>query len=234
MNCDNMRELFTGLIYDEISGEDEKLAREHLSTCESCTEKYKRLLETSTALGRWTEEQPETNLVFVEEKVPLFDRILGKFDVIGFSPRQLVFGAVTSFVLIALFMGIMRTDAVYRNGAWYISFGNNSEREEQLEESVLLSEFKKLQQENLVLMNSLLLASEERLRNENISAANSLANEFANQRRQDLTLIGRSINEIAYRNEGRFVRTNQLLDELYRLSSYQTNSLTGSRNIEGK
>ena len=234
MNCDNMQELFTGLIYEDISGEEEKLAREHLSTCESCTEKYKRLLETSIALGRWTEELPETNLVFVEEKLPLFGRILGKFDAVGFSPRQLVFGAVTSFVLIALFMGIMRTDAVYRNGAWYISFGQNSEREEQLEESVLLSEFKKLQQENLVLMNSLLLASEERLRNENIITVNSLANEFANQRRQDLTLIGRYINEIVHRNEGRFVRTNQLLDNLYRLSSYQTNSLTGSRNIEGK
>ncbi len=234
MNCDNMEELFTGLIYEDISGEEEKLAREHLSTCKSCTEKYKRLFETSTALGRWTEELPETNLVFVEEKIPLFDRILGKFDVVGFSPRQLIFGAVTSFVLIALFMGIMRTDAVYRNGSWYISFGQNSEREEQLEESLLLSEFKKLQQENLVFMNSLLLASEERLRNENIITVNSLANEFANQRRQDLTLIGRSLNEIAYRNEGRFVRTNQLLDNLYRLSSYQTNSLTGSQNIEGK
>ena len=234
MNCDKMEELFTGLIYEDISGEDEKLARKHLSSCDSCTEKYKRLLETSAAPGRWTEEQPETSLVFVEEKVPFIDKILGKFDLLGFSPRQLVFGAVTSFVLLALFMGIMRTDAVYRNGAWYISIGNNSEIEEQLEESVLLSEFKKLQQENLVLMNSLLLASEERMRNENINAANSLAYEFANQRRQDLTLIGRSLNEIAYRNEGRFAQTNQLLDDLYRLSSYQTNSLNGSRNIEGK
>ena len=233
MNCNKMEELFAELIYDEISEENELFAREHLLSCESCTLKYKKLKETSIALGRWKEEQPNMNLVFIEEKVPFFDRLLGKLDLLGINPRQFVFGAITTIVMIAIIMGIMRTDAVYRNGEWYISFGDNSQKDEQLEESVLLAEFKKLQRENLLLMNNLLLASENRLRNENRAAINTLAINFAGQRSQDLSLIGESINEMSSRNEGRYINTSRLLGELYRLSSYRSGDPSGSRKIEG-
>ncbi len=233
MNCDKMEQLFTELLYDEISDEDKELAHSHIAGCESCAAKYKNLRETSTALGRWTEERTEMNLVFIGEKVPFLERLFGKLDLIGISPKQLLFGAVTSLLLIVLFTGIMRTEAIYRNGSWYISFGGTTEFENQVEESSLLSEFKQLQQENLVLMNRLLLASEERMRNENMLVVNNLANQFSALRRQDLSLIGRSINEMSQRSEGRYVRTNQLLGDLYRLSSYKSTGQSGSRSLEG-
>jgi len=234
MNCEKMELLFSGLLYDEINEQDKELALKHLAACESCSVKYINLRETSTALGRWKEEDREMNLVFIEEKVPLLERLFGKLDLIGINPRQLVFGAVTTFVLIVLFTGILRTEAIYRNGSWYISFGSSAKIENQMEESAMLADFKQLQQENLLLMNRLLLASEERMRNENIAVVNNLANQFVIQRRQDLSLIGRSINEMSQRNEGRYVRTNQLLDGLYRLSAYQPGRINGTRSVEGK
>ena len=234
MNCEKMELLFSDLLYDEINEQEKEIALEHITTCKSCAVKYKNLRETSTALGRWKEEETEMNLVFIEERVPLLERFFGKLDLIGISPRQLVIGMVTSFVLIVLFTGIMRTEAIYRNGSWYISFGSNAKIEDQMEENAFLSDFKQLQQENLLLVNQLLLASEERMRNENFAVVNSLANQFTLQRREDLSLIGRSINEMSQRNEGRYVRTNQLLDGLYRLSAYQPGRLNGTRSVEGK
>ena len=234
MKCDKMELLFADLLYNELNEEEKELALEHISTCKSCTGKYKNLRETSAALGRWKEEDAEMNLIFIEEKIPFFERLFGKLDLIGISPRQLVFGMITTLLLVVLFTGILRTEAIYRNGSWYISFGSSAKMENQMEESTLIADFKRLQQENLVFTNRLLLASEERIRNENIAVVNELANQFALLRRQDLTLIGRSINEMSQRSEGRYVRTNQLLDGLYRLSAYQPGGLSGTRSVEGK
>lgn len=233
MKCDKMELLFSDLLYDELNEQEAELALEHIATCKSCELKYKNLRETSTALGRWKEEEANMNLVFIEEKISFFERFFGKLAPAGFNPRQLVFGVAASLVLLILFVGISRTEAIYRNGSWYISFGSNANIENQMKENNLLADFKQLQQENLLLMNRLLLASEERVRNDNIAVINSLANQFVLQRRQDLSLIGRSINEMSQRNEGRYVRTNQLLDDLYRLSSYQPGRSNGSRSIEG-
>ncbi len=234
MNCEKMELLFSDLLYDEINEQEKELALGHIAACKSCEVKYKNLRETSTALGRWKEEDAEMNLVFIEEKVPFLERLSGKLDQAGINPRQLVFGAAATLVLLVLFVGIYRTEAIYRNGSWYISFGSNAKIENQMKESNLLADFKQLQQENLLIMNRLLLASEERVRNENIAVINNLANQFVLQRRQDLSLVGRSINEMSQRNEGRYVRTNQLLDGLYRLSAYQPGALHGARSVEGK
>jgi len=233
MNCKKMEEFFVDLIYEEVGKEDEELAKYHLLSCQSCTEKYNKLKETSTALGRWTEEQPEMNLVFIEEKVPIVERLLGKINQFGITPRRLVFGVVISTFMLVLFAGIMKTNAIYQNGEWQISIGDNLNRDEAISENAVLEEFKKLHQENLVLMNNILLNSERRLREENISSVSMLASEFANQRRQDLFLIGRSINEMAQRNQDRHLQTNQLLNELYRLSSYQPSRRGSSRKVEG-
>ena len=233
MNCEKMELLFSDLLYGEINEQDKESALEHIVACKSCEVKYKNLRETSTALGRWKEEPAEMNLVFIEEKVPFLERLFGKLDSAGISPRQLVFGAVATLVLLVLFAGIFRTDAIYSNGSWYISFGDDAKTENQLAVSALLADFKQSQQENLLLMNRLLLASEERVRNQNIAVVNNLANQFVIQRRQDLSLIGRSINEMSQRSEGRYVRTNQLLDGLYRLSAYQPGRLNGARSIKG-
>ena len=234
MNCEKMELLFSDLLYGEINEEEKESALEHIATCKSCGVKYKNLRQTSTALGRWKEEDAEMNLVFIEEKVPFLERLFGKLGQAGINPRQLVFGAAATLVLLVLFAGIFRTEAIYRNGSWYISFGSSDKTENQMKENILIADFKQLQQENLLLMNRLLLASEERVRNDNIAVVNNLANQFLIQRRQDLSLIGRSINEMSQRNEGRYVRTNQLLDGLYRLSAYQPGRLNGTRSVEGK
>ena len=233
MNCKKMEEVFVDLIYEEVSKEDEELAKYHLLSCKSCTIKYNKLKETSTALARWTEEQPEMNLVFIEEKVPFVERLLGKLNQFGVTPQRLVFGSFVSIFMVVIFAGIMKTDAVYQNGEWQISFGNKQMQDEIVTENAVLAEFKKLQKENLILMNTILLNSERRLREENMNSVSILANEFANQRRQDLFLIGNSINKLAQRNLDRQVQTNQILNELYRLSSYQPNGQGNSRKIEG-
>jgi len=233
MNCKKMEEVLVDLIYDEVSKKDEELAKYHLLSCRSCAKKYSKLKETTTALARWTEEQPEMNLLFIEEKVPLIERLMGKLDQFGITPQRFVLGAFASIFILVLFMGIMRTDAAYHNGKWEITFGDKEKRDEFRNENAVLSEFKKLQQENLVLMNTILLNSERRLREENMNSVSILANEFANQRQQDLFLIGNSINKLAQRNQDRQVQTNQLLNELYRLSSFRPNGQGSSRKIEG-
>lgn len=233
MNCKKMEEVLVDLIYNEVSKKDEELAKYHLLSCRSCTKKYNKLKETTTALARWTEEEPEMNLLFIEEKVPLIERLIGKLDQFGITPQRFVIGAFTSIFILVLFTGIMRTDAVYHDGKWEISFGDNLKRDEFRNENAVLAEFKKLQEENLALISSILLNSERRLREENMNSVSILANEFAKQRQQDLFLIGNSINKLAQRNQDRQVQTNQLLNELYRLSSYRPNSLGGSRKIEG-
>ena len=233
MNCKKMEEVLVDLIYNEVSKKDEELAKYHLLSCRSCTKKYNKLKETTTALARWTEEQPEMNLLFIEEKVPLIERLIGKLNQFGITPQRFVIGAFTSIFILVLFTGFMRTDAVYHDGKWEISFGNKLKRDEFRNENAVLSEFKKLQEENLALINSILLNSERRLREENMNSVSLLANEFAKQRQQDLFLIGNSINKLAQRNQDRLVQTNQILNELYRLSSYQPNIQGGSRKIEG-
>ena len=233
MNCKKMEEVFVDLIYEEVSKEDEELAKYHLLSCKSCAKKYNKLKETTTALARWTEEQPETNLVFIEEKVPLMERLIGKLDQFGITPQRFVFGALTFIFILVLFTGIMRTEAVYQNGEWEISFGDKLKRDEIRNENAVLAEFKKLQKENLLFMNSILLNSERRLREENMNSVSILANEFAKQRQQDLFLIGSSINKLAQRNQDRQLQTNRMLNELFRLSSYQPGYQGSSRKIEG-
>ena len=233
MNCKKMEEVLVDLIYNEVNKKEEELAKYHLLSCRSCTQKFNKLKETTTALARWTEEQPEMNLLFIEEKVPLIERLIGKINQFGITPQRFVIGAFTTIFILVLFTGIIRTDAVYHDGNWEISFGSELKRDQLRNDNAVLAEFKKLQKENLVLMNTILLNSERRLREENMNSVNILANEFANQRQQDLFLIGNSINKLAQRNQDRQVQTNQLLNELYRLSSFRPNGQGSSRKIEG-
>ena len=53
MKCSDAKILLMDFLYKEISDENKKLLKEHLSTCAACGQEFQSLKDTSKILKKW-------------------------------------------------------------------------------------------------------------------------------------------------------------------------------------
>lgn len=220
MKCDDTKLLLLDFLYDEIAHEDALRVREHLALCSNCREEYAGLQRTSVTLRVWPDEEPSSNIVFVEPrpswwgavKQVLFPEHAPAWGRLGFG---LGVAALTTLLLSAVF----NLEINYTNGQFSYRAGLTPKPVVALTEEAKQQLVAEILKENQETIARLVQAGYEQQREELDRALVGFTSELHRQRRNDLMLVGRGIDEIRQSTDTRLQQTNRMLDQLIRVSA---------------
>ncbi len=118
MNCDITREQIVAYLYDEdIHPNERERLKAHIETCPSCNQTLEELGSTSRILNAWGDEKPDLDLVFVQERQPLWQNLLPTR-----YPKTWV-GVAIAAILIFTFLNI---EFSIRDSAFHAAIGLRS------------------------------------------------------------------------------------------------------------
>ena len=129
MNCKAIKENLVSMLYGELKADEAKQIQSHLKTCSSCCQTYQELKETVQLLGKWKDETPEMNFLFVTEPVPIWGKWREKIHQSGWK-SSLALGIPMFAAAILLFLAILNFRINYNSGEWSISFSLIPRKEE--------------------------------------------------------------------------------------------------------
>ncbi len=210
MNCDITREQLIAYLYDEdIRPEARERLKDHIETCPSCSQTLEELGSTSRILNAWGDEQPDLNLVFVQERQTLWQNLLPT----RYPKTWATAGVAIAAILILTFLNI---EFAIRDGAFHTSIGlRSSDPSEQtaitdttetpsLDAPITLGEFIIHQQNLIDYTNRLVQTSQNQQRNEVNNTFIRLVGELETQRQQDLLHIDRGLQILYNTQETRY------------------------------
>ena len=206
MNCDITREQIVAYLYDEgIQPEAHERLKVHIETCPSCTQTLEELGSTSRILNAWGDENPDMDLVFVQERQTLWQNLLPT----RYPKTWTAAGVAIAAILIFTFLNI---EFSIRDGAFHTAIGLRSgdppERVAIADTSEVSSlgapitrgEFIIHQQNLIDYTNRLVHASQNQQRDEVNGAFIRLVGELETQRQQDLLRVDRGL-QILYNTQ---------------------------------
>lgn len=210
MNCDITREQLIAYLYDEdIHPNERERLKVHIETCPSCNQTLEELGSTSRILNAWNDEQPNLDLVFVQERQPLWQNLL---------PTRYPKTWTTASVAIAaiLILTFLNIEFAIRDGAFHTSIGlRSSDPPEQiaiadtsevisLDAPITRGEFIIHQQNLIDYTNRLVQTSQNQQREEINNTFIRLVGELETQRQQDLLHIDRGLQILYNTQENRY------------------------------
>ena len=210
MNCDITREQLIAYLYDEdIHPNERERLKVHIETCPSCNQTLEELGSTSRILNAWNDEQPNLDLVFVQERQPLWQNLL---------PRRYPKTWATASVAIAaiLILTFLNIEFAIRDGAFHTSIGlRTSDPSEQiaiadtsevisLDAPITRGEFIIHQQNLIDYTHRLVQTSQNQQREEINNTFIRLVGELETQRQQDLLHIDRGLQILYNTQETRY------------------------------
>ncbi len=210
MNCDITRGQIVAYLYDEdIHPESRERLKVHIETCSSCSQTLEELGSTSRILNAWSDEQPNLDLVFVQEHQPLWQNLLPT----RLSKTWAAAGIAIAAILIFTFLNI---EFAIRDGAFHAAIGlRSSDPPERiaiadttevssLDTPITLGEFIAHQQNLIDYTNRLVQTSQNQQRDEVNSTFTRLVGELQTQRQQDLLRIDRGLQILYNTQETRY------------------------------
>ncbi len=117
MDCDEVRGYLLDFLYNELSDEQRMEVEEHLAYCEACLKEKASLGKTMEVLKNWKDVEPKTDLIFVDQKSPLKERISGG---LSWLPRPAVRTVgIAAFVVMAFLtiLSALHTEWRVENGS---------------------------------------------------------------------------------------------------------------------
>lgn len=193
MKCNDIKLLLMDFLYDEISDEDKKIVKNHLSHCTVCQKELKSLKQTSTTLQQWEDVDPKLNLVFVSEIKSTWSIIKEKLSV---SHKKFAYGFAIGFALILIFLSFANTEISYNNGNFSLKMSIMPRKTEQQNDTMNNELIAQLQQQNIQLMNKLIQHSEDRQRQQIMNTLAQFYHDLENRRATELRLVGAGLDEI--------------------------------------
>ena len=210
MNCDITREQLIAYLYDEdIRPNERERLKAHIETCPSCSQILEELGSTSRILNAWGDEKPNMDLVFVQERQPLWQNLFP----VRYPKTWAAAGIAIAAILIFTFLNI---EFAIRDGAFHAAIGlRSSDPPEQiaiadtsevisLDAPITLGEFIIHQQNLIDYTNRLVQTSQNQQREEINSAFIRLVSELETQRQQDLLRIDRGLQILYNTQENRY------------------------------
>ncbi len=210
MNCDITREQLIAYLYDEdIRPEARERLKVHIETCPSCSQTLEKLGSTSRILNAWGDEKPNLDLVFVQERQPLWQNLLPT----RYPKTWATAGVAIAAILIFTFLNI---EFAIRDGAFHTSISlRSSDQPEQtaitdtsevstLNAPITLGEFIIHQQNMIDYTNRLVHAAQNQQRDEINNTFIRLVSELETQRQQDLLRIDRGLQILYNTQETRY------------------------------
>ena len=89
MSCDVSKERLMDYLYQELEPDQHQAMEEHVEGCETCRAAEEKFAGTSRMLRAWQDEDPEMDLVFVQDRVPLWKSLVPDW-LSGWPPNILV------------------------------------------------------------------------------------------------------------------------------------------------
>lgn len=210
MNCDITREQLIAYLYDEdIRPNERERLKVHIETCPSCSQTLEELDSTSRILNAWSDEKPDMDLVFVQDRQPLWQNLLPT----RYPKTWATAGVAIAAILIFTFLNI---EFAIRDGAFHTSISlRSSDSPEQiaitdtteapsLDAPITLGEFIIHQQNLIDYTNRLVQESQNQQRNEVNNTFIRLVGELETQRQQDLLHIDRGLQILYNTQENRY------------------------------
>ncbi len=210
MNCDITRGQIVAYLYDEdIHPESRERLKVHIETCSSCSQTLEELGSTSRILNAWSDEQPNLDLVFVQEHQPLWQNLLPT----RYPKTWAAAGIAIAAILIFTFLNI---EFAIRDGAFHATIGlRSSDPPERvaiadttevssLDDPITLGEFIVHQQNLIDYTNRLVQTSQNQQRDEVNNTFIRLVGELETQRQQDLLRIDRGLQILYNTYETRY------------------------------
>ena len=202
MNCDITREQLIAYLYDEdIHPNARERLKAHIETCPSCTQTLEKLGSTSRILNAWGDENPDMDLVFVQERQTLWQNLLPT----RYPKTWTAAGVAIAAILIFTFLNI---EFSIRDGAFHAAIGlRSSDSLEQIaiaDTPITLGEFIIHQQNLIDYTNRLVQTSQNQQRDEINNTFIRLVGELETQRQQDLLRIDRGLHILYNAQENRY------------------------------
>ena len=210
MNCDITREQLIDYLYDEdIRPNERKRLKIHIETCPSCSQTLEELGSTSRILNAWRDEKPDMDLVFVQERQPLWQNLLPTRYPKTWATAGVAIAAILIFTLLNIEFAI-------REGAFHTSIGPRSSDSPErvaiadtsevstLDTPITRSEFIIHQQNLIDYTNRLVQESQNQQRDEINNTFIRLVGELETQHQQDLLRIDRGLQTLYNTYETRY------------------------------
>ena len=210
MNCDITREQLIAYLYDEdIRPNERERLKAHIETCPSCSQTLEELGSTSRILNAWGDEKPNMDLVFVQERQPLWQNLFP----VRYPKTWAAAGIAIAAILIFTFLNI---EFAIRDGAFHAAIGlRSSDPPEQiaiadttedasLNAPITLGEFIIHQQNLIDYTHRLVQTSQNQQRDEVNNTFIRLVGELETQRQQDLLRIDRGLQILYNTQENRY------------------------------
>ena len=219
MKCDLRREELIGYLYDEIDAEKKAGIESHIGTCPSCTQVLEDLGRTRNMMRAWPDEDPPASLVFVPERLPWWRGIIPDWLSTG-NRRWLAPGLSLTLAGVVLILTAFNFEARYdgQGGVFVklrLPMGAESDGlKRDREAPVTRAELIQVQQQSLAMIQELIEEGHQQQRLELGLILDQFAGDLESQRRRDLLLVGRGLQEIEGSTESRFMQTEDLLRHL--------------------
>ena len=219
MKCKDMPEQLVSLLYGELEADEKKRVKDHIKKCASCRQAYQELQSTTNILEKWEDVAPKGHFVFVKEPTSVFNRWRERFsELTGWSKAAV---GIPAFAVICLvFLSFLNFRATRNETGWHVAFSLVPQKGQAVDNAQLMGDIRQLQNETLMLTSQMIRDSEIRQKRETALQLTNYAQNYETQRREELRLVGRSMEDLYQLTEGRFNQTSNALNEFIQLSGY--------------
>jgi len=218
MKCEEFKMELPALLFGELSeGEREKLLK-HIAECDECRREWKAMKSAEAVMMELGEEDPPTEMVFVEDKS---FRVWRKTKEWLFAPAAVRWGLAAAAVLVALW--ITKPSISYKDGDFTLAFGKSAQTEEDAAseiENLLQNE----RMETLKLVSDMLTDYSEDQRREYTLTLTAFARELERKRQYDLKWMETGLQDIQNYSQTGIMQTNMVIEDLVKNASYSGRS----------
>lgn len=218
MKCEEYRLLMMDAIYDEITQDDLKILKNHLTQCSECRTKFETLKATTQTLAQWPDVEPGVNLTFVAQPASRLTELFKSLQTYR-TPYRLGLALAAALVLLAL----INTRIHIGQGQFDFESSLLSHKSPpQTENLVTQTDLNNLRQENYQLVTAILDEHSRRNKIETAVMLDAFYNEIERKRQNDLRLVSNAMEQVQYGTTQRIEHTDRALGTLIQYVNLQS------------
>ena len=225
MKCNDIKEMFMDLIYDEISDEDKAVVEKHLEECAACKKELMELSNTSQVLQKWEIPEPKMNLVFVKERISILDKVKEWFKLPELSYRKFGFAFAGTFACVLVILSLVNFELSKTNEGFSVKMGLWDKGKSGVEDQTLFQEMARTQQETIQLITKIMEDKEAAQKREYQMTMAELARVLENRRNLQLNDLKSAVIESYTDNSTKIERQNEVIDAIIKLAGLKVEKL---------
>lgn len=219
MKCNEMPEKLVTFLYGEMDETEAKAIENHLDSCVACRESYEELKSTSQLLNRWEAPEPDLNMIFVKDPKSFWAVWKDRFAQMSWG-RRFTMGIPAIAAACLVVMALLNTQVNKRQDGWNIQF-SLVPRQSNIDQTLFTDALEQNRQETLLLISKMIEESEYRQRTESALLLTKYAQDQERRRLDDLKRVDQNFQGLLRTTDGRFNQTNNVIDDLIRLTNYR-------------